>query len=522
MSEECNLPGKPLRLHQFDFIEFARELYEKGVKFTDGRRVGEVVIDGLPQFIGFSDGQIEVIESEARFKVLAAGRRFGKTKLCVALALATLLQPNRLVIVVGPEHAHVEKIFKELYSIIVTQLKFASKGDGKSIVRNTKGDYVIQLPNGSRVEGKSGTNPDSLAGDAVDLYIFDEAGLEENLEHLWGIARPALADNKGSAVFISSPRGRNDFYKLFKLGELGKRQRSGLAPIISTGENSNDMTDWDSWAFPSHKNPFIPAEEYVTAKREALMKGTYEKFKQEWDADFNAVTDVAFPEFRAFKVSYDDEGNEVNTPYHVQDYNFDSSHGPWFASCDFNVARPASTVYLQIDKSNNVIIFDELFKGGTDAKLQAQYILEKQNQLGVPYTAVFGDVAGGFQRAGVNEFTLMEGVLGHAPYAERQSRDTGNHLLHQYLAVPSLDINGQLILDEYGHHETYPKLFVSSNCVETIHAFEAAKRKMSKDGAIKDDYREFKTGHEGLLDAIRYALVCIFKPKNGMQVFKGI
>jgi hypothetical protein len=57
--------------------------------------------------------------------------------------------------------------------------------------------------------------------------------------------------------------------------------------------------------------------------------------------------------------------------------------------------------------------------------------------------------------------------------------------------------------------------------VETIHALEAAKRKMGKDGSIKDDYTEFKTGHEGLLDAIRYALVCIFKPKNGMQVFQG-
>ena len=522
MSEECNLPGKPLRLHMFDFIAFARELHDKNIKFTDGRRVGEVVIDGIPTFIGLSKGQEEVISSEARFKVLAAGRRFGKTKLCVLLALAALLQPNRLVIIVGPEHAHVEKIFKELYSILVTQLKLVQKGanDG-SIVRNTKGDYVIQLKNGSRVEGKSGTNPDSLAGDAVDLYVFDEAAVENNLINLWGIARPALADNKGSAVFISSPRGRNDFYKLFKLGELGSRQRKGLAKIVDLGDDTNDMTDWDSWTFPSYENPFIPIEEYHTAKREALMKGEYEKFKQEWDADFNAVTDVAFPEFRAFKINNDGDAQE-QIPYHVQDYNFDPRNGPWFAACDFNIAKPASTVYLQIDSNNNVIIFDELFRPNTDAKLQAQFILEKQKQLGSPYTMVFGDVAGGFKRAGINEFTLMEGVLGHAPYAERQGRETGNHLVHQYLAVPSLDTHGQLILDKYGQPETYPKLFIASHCHETIHAFEAARRTISKNGATKDDYSEFKTGHEGLLDAIRYALVCIFKPKNGLQVFKGI
>ena len=513
---EFNLPGQPLRLHEFDFMEFTRELHEKGIKFTTGNKVGEVAVEGTPRFIGISEGQKQVIESEARFKVLAAGRRFGKTATCVLLALAALLQPDRLIIIVGPEHAHVEKIFKELYSILVRQLKLATKGDGVSIIRNTKGDYVIQLPNGSRVEGKSGTNPDSLAGDAVDLYIFDEAAVEDNLEHLWGIARPALADKRGSAIFISSPRGRNDFYRLFKLGQKGMGQLEGYIPIAG-----DDMTDWASWTFPSYSNPFIPAEEYDIAKREAVEKGKYEQFKQEWNADFDAVTDVAFPEFRAFKKKEDEEGNITRDPYHVQHYNFNASNGPWFAACDFNVARPASTVYLQIDSNNNIIIFDELFKSSTDAKLQAQYILEKQTELGVPYTQVFGDVSGSFNRAGVNEFTLMEGVLGHSPYAERQSRDSGNHLLHQFLAVPFLDKNGHLITNELGEHEVYPKLFVSSKCVETVHALESAKRKMSKDGSIKDDYKEFKTGHEGLLDAIRYALVCIFKPKSGMQVIKG-
>jgi hypothetical protein len=514
---EYNLPGKPLRLHEFDFLNFTKNLYDKGIKFSNGKRVGEDIQEGKAAFIGLSAGQLEVLSYDARFKVLAAGRRYGKTVSCVLLALAALLQPNRLVIVVGPEHAHVDKIFKELYSILVTQLQLANKGtnDG-TIVRNTKGDQVIQLKNGSRVEGKSGTNPDSLAGDAVDLYIFDEAALDANLDNIWGIARPALADKKGSAVFISSPRGRNDFYRLYKLGQKGMGQSEGYIPI-----KDDNMTEWASWSFPSSSNPFIPPEEYEKAKREAIEKGKYESFKQEWDADFDAVTDVAFPEFRAFKRVKDDKGIVTTTPHHVQHYTFDPRNGPWFSACDFNVARPASTVYIQIDHHNNIIIFDELFRPATDAKLQAQFILEKQEQLGVPYKMVFGDVAGGFSRSGVNEFTLMEGVLGHSPYAERQSRDSGNHLLHQFLAVPLLDKYGKLILDEYGVHQTYPKLFIASHCVETIHALEAAKRKMGKDGSIKDDYTEFKTGHEGLLDAIRYALVCIFKPKNGMQVFQG-
>lgn len=517
---------KPLRLHNMNFLSFSKMLYDKGVRFTDGRKVGEIMTAEGPKFIGLSEGQLKVLQSNARFKVLAAGRRFGKSKLCALMALAALLEPNRRVWVVGPEYVHVEKIFREVYKILVNDLQMFKKGQEGVILRNTKGDYVIALPNGSVLEGKSASNPDSMAGDPLDLIIFDEAALAPNLEFVWSqILRPTLADNLGSAIFISSPRGKNEFYKLFKLGELGKRQADGLAKIqkYDNGED-NDMRDWSAWAFPSYSNPFISREEYDKAKKTAITTGRYETFKQEWDADFNAVTDVSFPEFKAFITEVQEDGTRKEVPYHVQDYRFNPGYGPWFASCDFNIARPASTVYLQLDANNNVIIFDELFRNSTTAYIQGEFILEKVKELGVPYGGVIGDVSGSFQTSkGMNEFQQIAEVLGHQPYGLRQGRESGNHILHEWLAYPIIDKFGNLVMDASGQPKTHPKLFIASHCVETIHAFESAKRKMGRDNSPKADYEEFKTGHEGLLDAIRYALVFLFGQKNGtITVHKGV
>lgn len=516
----------PLALHELNFISFSKMLYDKGVRFTDGRKVGEIMTEAGPKFIGLSEGQQEVLASTARFKVLAAGRRFGKSKLCALMALAALMQPNRRIWVVGPEYVHVEKIFREVYKILVNDLQMIKKNQEGVILRNTKGDYVIALPNGSVLEGKSASNPDSMAGDPLDLIIFDEAALASNLDFVWDqLLRPTLADNMGSAIFISSPRGKNDFYKLFKLGELGKRQSMGLAKIqvYDNGED-NDLRDWSAFSFPSYSNPFISREEYDKAKKNAIIKGKYETFKQEWDADFNAVTDVAFPEFRAFVTEVDENGKRIEKPYHVQDYRFHPSYGPWFAACDFNIARPASTVYLQVDANNNVIIFDELFRNNTTSFIQAEFVLEKVKELGVPYAQVIADVSGSFASAiGMTEFDQMASVLGHPPIGLRQGRETGNHLMHEWLAYPLIDKYGNLVMDDMGQPKCYPKLFVASHCVETITAIESARRKMGKDNSPKADYDEFKTGHEGLLDAIRYALVYLFGDKAGhMKVIKGI
>lgn len=512
--------GQPLRLHELNIQSLAEELYNQGIRFKNGKRVGALYDENRePYFVGLHKGQRQVVENAARFKVIAAGRRYGKSAVATLTALAALFQPNRRIWIVGPEYAHVEKIFQELYYILVVQLKVAGKDVKNSAARKSKGDYYIELPWGSIVEGKSGTNPDSMAGEALDLVIFDEAALEPNLETIWSqMLRPTLGDKQGSALFISTVRGKNDFYKLFKLGELGRRQSEGYVKIDGP---EKDFRDWASWAMPTYVNPFIPREEYDNAKKEALMKGKFLLFKQEYDADFESVSDASFPEFKA--TIPDEKDPSIRIPYHVQDYRFNPEFGPWFAACDFNIARPASTIYAQIDKEGNLMIFDELFRPGTNAFVQAEFILEKCKELGCMYTQVIGDVSGSYTTAkGMNEFDHFEKVLGHPPEGIRQGRETGNHLIHEWLAYPIIDRNGELVKDENDNPKTYPKLFVASHCTETIHALETAKRKIMTNGTVKQDYQEFTTGHEGLIDSLRYLMVFLFKGKEKTAVQQGI
>ena len=75
---------------------------------------------------------------------------------------------------------------------------------------------------------------------------------------------------------------------------------------------------------------------------------------------------------------------------------------------------------------------------------------------------------------------------------------------------------------EDGTQKTYPKLFISKNCTNLIYAISTAKFKKGKNGALKEDYEETVEGYEGLLDALRYALIYLFHDKgNHYSIFGG-
>src|SRR4029077_13895049 len=79
----------------------------------------------------------------------------------------------------------------------------------------TSNELIIQLKNGAAIEFYSGVNPDAMAVEGVDYVVVDEAALQA--EHVWNqTIRPALMDQQGSAMLISTPRGRNWFWKLWE------------------------------------------------------------------------------------------------------------------------------------------------------------------------------------------------------------------------------------------------------------------------------------------------------------------
>lgn len=458
------------------------------------------------------------------------------------MALAALMQVNRRVWVVSVDYSLAEKVFRELYSILVVQLKVIIPGK-QGRARNQRGDYYLETAWGSVLEAKSMENPDSLAGEANDLVIVDEAGLQPNIDDIWTqMIRPTLMDKEGSAIFISTPRGKNGFYKMFMFGQIGKRQRDGKLDISYDADgNSNDMRDWSSFQRSSYDNPLLAStpekskQEVDQAYRQAVLEGKAVKFKQEYLADFEAVSDSCFPNFQT------EETDSVKYP-NVIDYKWHPDEGPVYASCDHNFAKPASTIFAQVNKYGDVVIFDERFTPHTTTYMQAQQILDKEADLTraaleiwekeaalqkdrryIKFDRVIADVSGDqVQLSGRAAWDDMESVLGVRPVGLKQPRDIGSNMIRLWLNYPKFDSKGQPILKKNGEQETYPKLFITRNCVNLIFAIQTAKFKKGTNGVLKEDYEETPEGYEGLLDALRYLLVNLFHDTGQhLSVYKG-
>jgi len=117
-------------------------------------------------------------------------------------------------------------------------------------------DRLITMPSGGTVQVRSADNPDSLRGEGLDFVVLDECAFIK--EQAWTEAlRPALSDRQGKALFISTPKGRNWFWRQWTRG-------------------NTDDEEWHSWRFPTSANPFIPQSE-IDAARESLPERTFQQ-----------------------------------------------------------------------------------------------------------------------------------------------------------------------------------------------------------------------------------------------------
>jgi hypothetical protein len=522
-TEEFNVEGAPLKLHELNIPEFADYLHDKKIRTVQGKL-----------FQPLHTGHLEILADPARFKVLACGRRFGKSLLTSIVALTVLFQPNRRIWIVAPTYDLGDKIYREIYSVLVTQMKIIQPGKpNQGRATNQRGQQKLTTPWGSVIEVKTMDQPDSLAGEALDLLIIDEAALNSNVYDIWfQLLKPTLVDKKGSAIFISTPRGKNGFYKMYLMGQKGLRQRLGTVDITvdkKTGID-DDFTDWSSFRKTSYDNPLLsssPEEskrEIDKSYREAINNGKVLQFKQEYLADFESVADSCFPGLVVEKDEFHEFPNVV-------DYKFHPGEGPVFAACDFNFARPASTLFAQVNKFNDVIIFDEFFTAKTTPLMQGQMIMDKQKSLNNLARRIYQEERD--PRAGMHKLVVIKDVvadisgkqvmlngrtawddmkvsLGFSPVGLKQDRETGSNMIRQWLQFPEFNAKGEPLLLESGEQKTLPKLFISRNCPNLIYALSTAKFKKIKGGGLKEDYEESPEGYEGLIDSLRYLLVHLF------------
>jgi phage terminase large subunit-like protein len=216
--------------------------------------------------ISLHERQAEIFYDSTRYKVVAAGRRFGKSYLaCITLFVeAAKTEKTRtdgvLVDLALEEVYYVAPTFDQGKKILWPLLKEL----GGALIRNKwENTGELELVNGRKISIKGSDRPDTLRGVGLSYVVLDEFAFMK--EEVWEvIIRPALTRSEGGALFIGTPDGKNHFWGLFQRGLVG------------------DNPEWRSWHFPSSDNPFLPRSEIDSAR----MEMSSDRYRQEYEASF--------------------------------------------------------------------------------------------------------------------------------------------------------------------------------------------------------------------------------------------
>ena len=224
------------------------------------------------------ENQQLILDSDARFRVVMCGRRFGKSELSQVEMISSALQ-GMSVSYITPTYNLARTFFDKLTKVIPFE--------------NNKSELMIRFPNDGSIQFFTGERLDNLRGRKFHLVVVDEASFIPNLEDGWkNSIRPTLTDYKGKALFLSTPKGKNYFYSLFMKG----------------GE-----PDWQSFKFTTYDNPYIDKHE-VDDARNQLPSAVFE---QEYMA--NAMENASNP----FGSNHIQECIKPLSPFPVQFYGID-------------------------------------------------------------------------------------------------------------------------------------------------------------------------------------------------------
>ena len=213
--------------------------------------------------------------------MLVCGRRWGKSKLLVLLALSEALRPRSIIWPVAPTYELTKRVYRPLVFIFrhVLPVRFAQLGmRAPRIVRDvdSSSERMFELDTGTLVQAKSAENPDSLLGEGVNFAPVDEFArvservIEENL-------LPTLLDTNGRMAGATTPRGFDYAYKCFLKGQPG----------------TEHDPDWRSVQSPTWENTALPATVCESFQRNLSSVG----YEQEIGARFTVRAGRCFGEF---------------------------------------------------------------------------------------------------------------------------------------------------------------------------------------------------------------------------------
>jgi len=193
-----------------------------------------------------------------RFVCAAVSRRQGKTYISNIIGQLVCLVPESHVLLMSPNYS-LSQISFDLQRNLIKHFDL-------EVVRDNAKDKVIELSNNSTIRMGSINQVDSVVGRSYDLIIFDEAALTDGRDAFNVALRPTLDKQNSKAIFISTPRGRNNYF----------------AEFYYRG-HSEEFPEWCSIKATYHENPRVSESDIIEAKKTMSAN----EFAQEYMADFN-------------------------------------------------------------------------------------------------------------------------------------------------------------------------------------------------------------------------------------------
>jgi len=260
--------------------------------------------------------QGEVFTDRTRFRVLVAGRRFGKSYLaCIELVRGAIERPGETFFYCAPTYRMAKDISWKVLKRLVPNSWIKSKNET---------DLKLELVNGSMIELKGTENAMALRGRSLAGVVLDEAAFMD--PSVWSeVIRPALADKQGWGLFISTPDGTASwFYELWQYA-------------------ATDDPNWKRWSFTTIEGGNVPPEE-VEAARAQLDART---FRQEFEASFENLSGLVAVSFSDANISTDAKDIPIL---------------PLLLGIDFNV-DPMSGI-CAVKTGDTLYVFDEIMLTG--------------------------------------------------------------------------------------------------------------------------------------------------------------
>jgi hypothetical protein len=207
--------------------------------------------------------QVVIRSHPARYRVLACGRRFGKTLLLEDEATEALVMGQR-VAYFSLSFSQGREVWEDFKRMVHPIIKH--KHETERRIETITGGILDMWSLDNQETAKN------ALGRKYDLVIIDEGSHVANLLLIWDkTISPMLMDTGGRGLFASSPNGLNDFYTLFQRG------------------NDPLFPDWKSFHYPTSANPYIRPEEIESARREKTAQAFAQEILAEFMADGSGV-----------------------------------------------------------------------------------------------------------------------------------------------------------------------------------------------------------------------------------------